>query len=288
MEQGRIIARMSREAVLLFDGDSAGLSAAARGADNLLATDLAIGVVVLPEGHDPDSFVREKGSDELRKLLEAPSDLWEFKLRVFGGETPTVEDKIRLAGEIADSIALIGDDLKRDVYIGEMAARIGVDKIAMFKAVSGRMHRRSRRRESQPENSGDIVSANDRSVLSSMIAYPALARRFMEEAGSKAFGNPTMRTVVDELYHRIVEGLDTSPSGLMSGLKDRSCQELVSAAGMVETDEETATRLVEDTIKTYLKEDIRHKIKELSLKKKQNEKLLKLQEKLRGPDSPQA
>jgi len=298
VEQGRLIARMSREAVLLFDGDSAGLSAAARGADNLLATDLAIGVVVLPEGHDPDSFVREKGSDELRKLLDAPVDLWEFKLRVFGGEAPTVEDRIRLAGEIADSIALIEDDLKRDVYIGEMAARIGVDKIAMFKAVSGRMRRRARRREEQPENSGDIVSANDRSVLSSMIAYPILARRFMEEAGSKAFGNPTVRTVADELFHRIVEGLDTSPSGLMSGLKDRRCQELVSAVGMVETDEDTATRLVEDTIKAYLKDEIRQKIKALNVrikheqdmgqKKQQNEKLLKLQEKLRELDSPKA
>jgi DNA primase len=120
VEQGKTIARMANEVILLFDGDSAGLSAAARGADNLLSTDLTIGVVVLPEGHDPDSFIREKGSEALTTLLNTPQGIWEFKLSVLAKQGITVTERKKLASEIADSLSLIPDDLTRDVHIREL------------------------------------------------------------------------------------------------------------------------------------------------------------------------
>ena len=264
VEQGRIISRMVRDVTLLFDGDSAGLTAAARGADNLLVTDLAVNVAVLPEGHDPDSYVSEYGSENLIDLLDNPDDLWEFKLRVLGKESQTVQEKIKLAGEIADSISLIPSDIKRDLYIYDMSVRIGVDRNSMHKAVYGRIRKRAYRRDSQTPGKTETGTQKERDLLAYIISYPELARHFMEEAGSKPFSDPVFKNVADVLFHRIVEGLDIKPSALMSALTDKQAQEVVAAAAVTVRDEETAAKFIEDNISEYKKNELGNEIAELN------------------------
>jgi DNA primase len=135
-EQARILSRMVRKVILLFDGDPAGYSAAARGADNLLTADLDIGIVPLPEGYDPDSFVREKGAGALQALLDSPVDLWDFKIREVKNGEATPEDLTRIAGEVADSLSLINDDMKREVYTKKMSLALQIEPNTMIKAVA--------------------------------------------------------------------------------------------------------------------------------------------------------
>ena len=264
VEQGRMIARMAREATLLFDGDRAGLSAAARGADNLLATELVIKVVVLPEGHDPDTFVKDRGPDGMNALLDSPVDIWEFKLQVLSGESASVQDRIKLAGEVADSISLMPDDMKRDVYIRDMAARIGVDVNSMHKAVYGRIRRRTYRKQTETPSQKPVGAPNERELIGYIIAFPGLARHFMEEAGAKPFSNPVIKKVAEEVFHRLVEGLDVTPAALMSALDDKSAQELVARVAMMDLDEATASRHIEDNIKRYRKSEIDEEITALN------------------------
>jgi len=262
VEQGRILARMARNVVLLFDGDPAGFAAAARGANNLLSTDLSIGVAILPGGHDPDSFVREHGPDRLRELVDAPMDIWEFKLQALTVDTTDVQDRIKLAGEIADSISLLDDGIKRDLFIREMAPRIGVDVDSMRKAVDGRI--RKGRKASETPVKREVGGRMEREILACILQYPGLARRFMEELGSKPFKTPAVKKTVDELFHRIVEGLDDTPSGLMSALDDREEQELVASVAVMEFKSEKAERFVEDSIRILKERELREEIERLS------------------------
>lgn len=248
-DQGRIISRQARSVTLLFDGDRAGLSAAARGADTLLATDLAISVCVLPEGHDPDSYVRANGPDALREYLERSMDIWEFKLLALSGETVKTEDRIRLAGEIADSIALIPDEIKREVYIKEMALKLDVDRNDLQKAVMGRIRRKTIRGESGAASekiTGEIVDKTG--LLAAILKYPDFARAFMQEAGSKPFTHPAMRRVAEEIFRRMVEGMDVSPSALMNALDDPLSQQVIAAASVIDLDEKTAAKYIADNL----------------------------------------
>jgi len=263
VEQGRIIARMARGVTLLFDGDSAGIAAAVRGADNLLPTGLDIGIVVLPEGHDPDSYVREHGGEALGNLLEDAVDLWEFKLGFLGKNAASVQDRYRLAGEIADSISLIPDEMKRDLYIKELSPRIGVDVNSMYKAVYGRIKRRARAGRADSPGETSRGTSNERMLLGHIMAFPGLARRFMEEAGSRPFTTPLMKKVADEVFHRLVEGLEISPSALIGSLDDRDAQELVAELAAMKVDEETASRFIEDNIRKHKKNEMRAEIGEL-------------------------
>ncbi len=273
VEQGRIIARMARDVVLLFDGDRAGLSAAARGADNLLTTDLGITIAVLPEGHDPDSYVGEAGVEALKAVIDDAIDLWEFKLQNLSSGTMNIQERHKLAGEVADSIALIQDDLKRDLYIREMAGRVGVDFNSMEKAVNGRLRRRTARDGRDTPKKEPVGTRNERDLLAYIIQYPNLARHFMEEAGARPFETPVFKTVAEELFHRLVEGLDSSPSSLISGLESSDAKELVAELAMMYSNEETASTLIEDNILKFKRDELQHEIENLSarFKDEQNE-----------------
>lgn len=265
LEQGRLIARQARSVTLLFDGDRAGLSAAARGADTLLATDLAISVCVLPEGHDPDSYVRTQGADALGEYLEHPMGIWEFKLLALSGETVGPEDRIRLAGEIADSISLIPDELKREVYIREMALKLDVDRNDLQKAVIGRVRRKTMRRESGAASkklTGEIVDKTG--LLAAILRYPDFARAFMQEAGSKPFTHPAMRRVAEEMFRRMVEGMDVSPTALMNALDDPQAQQVIVAASVIELDEKTAAKYIADNLRSHIISELRAEHGELS------------------------
>ncbi len=264
LEQGKMINRLAHNVTLLFDGDSAGMTAAARGADNLLATDLSIGVAVLPEGHDPDSYVREKGAESLREFIGNPMGVWEFKLKVLGGDTVNAADRIKLAGEIADSISLIPDELKREVYIRDMSEKISIDINAMRKAVNGRIRRRKYRPDTGVRETRDLGTSGERELLACIIQYPGFTRSFMEKAGSKPFTNAVIKSIADEIFHRTVEGLDISPSALMSGITDRTAQELIASAAMVTIDEKTADKCIGDNLRRFRIRELREERAEIS------------------------
>jgi len=62
-EQSKLLSRFTKKAVINYDGDSAGIKAARRAIEQLLPQDFDVKVLVLPDGKDPDDFVRENGTD---------------------------------------------------------------------------------------------------------------------------------------------------------------------------------------------------------------------------------
>ncbi|WPP51394.1 DNA primase [Catalinimonas niigatensis] len=138
-EQIRLIARYTKNVTVLFDGDPAGLKASFRGIDMILEGGLNVKAVVLPEGEDPDSYVRKlggrhSGGSQFREFLqEKQQDFISFKTAVYQEETE--RDPIRRAEvirEIVQSISKIPDPIQRQVYIKETSVKLGMDESTLF------------------------------------------------------------------------------------------------------------------------------------------------------------
>ncbi len=82
-EQVQLISRYSKKLTLVYDADSAGSNATLRGMDIAFAQDLDVSIVELPEGEDPDSFVRKSGGKEFRTLLGQSMSFIDFKAKQF-------------------------------------------------------------------------------------------------------------------------------------------------------------------------------------------------------------
>ena len=90
-QHARMLKRYAEEVVLMFDADAAGQNAVVRSAEPLWEAGLVIRVAVLPQGHDPDSFVKEMGAEKLKNLItKAPSFFVYLLERLSEQHDPTI------------------------------------------------------------------------------------------------------------------------------------------------------------------------------------------------------
>ena len=126
--QLQLIKRNTNNLKILYDGDSAGIKAALRGLDLALEQNLNVKICLLPDGHDPDSYVQEFSGEELTQYIEANSkDFILLKTELLLEETKN--DPAKRTGLIKDivaSIAKIPDPIKRSVYLRECSALLEV------------------------------------------------------------------------------------------------------------------------------------------------------------------
>jgi len=134
VEQVRLIKRFTDNVTIIYDGDSAGIHAALRGIGLVLEGGLNVKVVLLPDGDDPDSFSRKHTRDEVLEFIRAnEQDFIGFKTKLLLDEAG--RDPIKRAGlinDIADTIALIPDPVKRSVYVPFAARQLEIDEQLLF------------------------------------------------------------------------------------------------------------------------------------------------------------
>jgi len=132
-EQANLISRYTKEIVLMLDADTAGQKAVKRASELLENTGLNVRVVVIPDGKDPDEFIKKSGPERFRALLEgAVSDI-EYKLLMAatGINLDSDDGRLNYLSKAAEVIAASDDVMTRDVYIGRLCEKYGVSRTAL-------------------------------------------------------------------------------------------------------------------------------------------------------------
>lgn len=124
-EQLRLVKRFTEEVTLFFDGDEAGGTAAARSVPLFLAEQITGKVAVLPAGHDPDTYVREKGLAALNQLLDTAENLPEFVLGRWVQQYGLgLDGKRRIVEELKPLLAAAVSPLQRAVFLSHFAKEL--------------------------------------------------------------------------------------------------------------------------------------------------------------------
>lgn len=156
-EQANLISRYTKEIVLMLDADAAGQKAIKRASSILENSGLSVKVVVIPDGKDPDEYIRKNGADRFRGLLNgAVSDI-EYKLLTAANGISLESDdgKIKYLGLAAEIIAGTDDVMTRDIYIGRLSEKYGVSRTALTSRVDDL--RKKNRRIKQKQEIGNII-----------------------------------------------------------------------------------------------------------------------------------
>ena len=123
-EQAKVLRRYTTDAVLIYDGDEAGINAARRALRVFVDAGLKPRVVCLPSGHDPDSFVRENGADAMQKVVDGAWSVTEFVLRT----APDGTDRESNIRSLIEVYALIDDPIYRRLQIQEGSESLRFDE----------------------------------------------------------------------------------------------------------------------------------------------------------------
>ena len=127
-EQVQLLSRYTKNVVLLFDADTAGIKASMRSIELLLRRDLEIKIASFPEGEDPDSYVNKFGKESFEDLIKRAQNFVEYETAYYEAqgmfsEPSKMAEAIR---ELVKPIALINDELKRSLLIKSIAQKFNL------------------------------------------------------------------------------------------------------------------------------------------------------------------
>ena len=202
-QQLKLLKRYAEECVLLFDGDTAGIKAAMRSVPLFLGEEMAGKVALLPEGHDPDTFVREKGLSALEELLARAMPLPEFTLQQLVEEHGlTLDGKGRIIKELQPLIGAARSPLQRSVMLSHFSETIGVSVADLGAAMKPAPPKTSNppppdepiRVQPKPEQLRPLTQSQKR-IVTHLILYPE-SLPVLEEGGARGCLGGTVGEVI--------------------------------------------------------------------------------------------
>ena len=135
--QIRLVKRFTKNITIIYDGDSAGIKASLRGIDLVLAEEMIVKVVSLPETEDPDSFAKSHTTEELTEYIKANEiDFIKFKTNLLLQDAKN--DPVRraqLVNDVIVSISVIPNQILRSEYIKETATLLSVKEETLYSEI---------------------------------------------------------------------------------------------------------------------------------------------------------
>ncbi len=224
----------AREAVIVFDSDEAGKAAVLKSLPVFSNEGLPARAVVLPDGHDPDSFVNANGLESFLELLDQAAPILDFYLEQKLTQTGLdMEGKVRVLEEIFPALSDLRTGTQRSLYVRRLSERIGVNEEVVWSELSVFMKRHSEKRLKSSMRDRLIdpkakkISMSDLQLLNLLIHYPQTIPRLMEHECRTLLSDPVVLKIVDTIFHGYRQNGLFSHEELMENLhSEAACEQL--------------------------------------------------------------
>lgn len=130
-DQVYLLNRFSKNAVMLYDGDAAGIKAAIRGGLACISKGMQVKIAIFPPGEDPDSFILAKGKEATQALIDQASDIISFMAASEQIQSP-VKERIE---QILDALRLLQDPIQRELSVKEVSEAFGISQNALLSSL---------------------------------------------------------------------------------------------------------------------------------------------------------
>lgn len=276
-DQAKLLSRYTKEIVLIMDSDAAGQKAARRAGEILQNTGLEIRVVVLPDGKDPDEYIKKQGAARFRALLDGAVSEIEYKLltAVEGIDTSSSDGKLQYLSRAAVIIAESSDVMTRDLYIGKLSDKYGVSRTALESKINDIRKQKFKQREKRefdeilhPKFSKTDVNpekrmypaavAAEETVIAILLQHPDFYETACERLKSHDMISVINRRIYKSLCECIAEGRHPDLSYFGEMLNQAEMGYLASLANS-EKGDKNALIVLKDSIKVILDEGVRIK-----------------------------
>ena len=226
-EQMQLIARYADRINLIFDADGAGQKATRRAIENLRRTGLDVRVVTIPDGKDPDEFIKKNGAAAFKLLLDRAANAVEHRLLEIGRghNLATSEGKLAYYNEAAALLATLESPVERELYAGRLSELLSVSKEAILQEIARARRKKERqavkqqlpniirqeRREMQSVNPDAVTypraAAAEENLLGILILHPNFIRQVREVLPPEQMMTAFNRGLYQQILDRDRQGL---------------------------------------------------------------------------------
>jgi DNA primase len=271
-QQAGALRKLTKNVFLLYDSDKAGLQATFRSGDELLRQGASVRVVTLPEGEDPDTFVKANGAAALTARMRDAIDVFERKIQLLerAGMFAELHKKRRALDRLLPTIRAASDQIMRDLYLARASEASGVAREVLERELTGRVTPRVAangtaggaaprispaarvRRGDRRAQHGERGASAERELIRAMLVNRARVVQIAEKVGGESFRSPTYR----EIYRALVAlGPDATIEEISANLGEDAIDavQAILAEGAVQIDQE---RTINDSLATLRARDL--------------------------------
>jgi DNA primase len=249
-EQGRLIKRYVPECIVVFDGDAAGTKAALRAIGILTSAGLTVRAMALPDGNDPDDYIKAHGADAFREMADDAPDFITFYVRMKADQTNTIEGRTVVARELFEIVAEFEDGIRRDEYIKQLADGLGLEAHSCLSEFAKFLEERANRRvwqTDEPESASVDLCREDRDFVAILMGDEALLHKAKEELSKLDLGEGPLRDVLNALFS----------GGGISVLETEAGKLLFASSANVELDVKRPNDVVDERIVSCKRDTLR-------------------------------
>jgi DNA primase len=267
-QQARLLKRFTANVFILYDGDNAGLAAARRAIDVLLAAGAAPKVIVLPGTEDPDSFVRARGGEAVWKLRnENALTPVEFQLRLATRNKKAMAEATR---ELVASAALITSPVEQDVFLQDVAGKTGVSLDALRRELT-RVPKTSLERRPSTARTPWPPAGPLTEIARVLVRRPELRGDIFEIWTPTDIADEKLSSLFQTLREEWQSGADNAPETLLDRFPESPVQEFLADCLFEEpegdatdtTRRETDLRMALDCLRSLEATGLREQLVEL-------------------------
>ena len=307
-----IISRYAEEVVIIYDADTAGVKATLRGLDLLIGSGLKVKVVALPQGTDPDDFLRSQGPEKFQREISGSLSLVDYRIKLVSQNTDlsNSEGKVAVVEEVLPTIARIKNLVEQKEEIKKLSRLISVDEETLLLEL-GRINRKTYHweqpsykeeltRDFRDPTSQEGVLKAEKGLVQVMLNFPEEIETIKVEVVPEDFLMSDLSRIVKVIYELYDKKKSINPAIIMDRIYGQDLQfsarinQVIASLAIEEKKTEfspgTVNALI-DRIKMHKPEEEYRKIGEevatlidkgLPVERKKIEKFQRLTKQLKG------
>lgn len=307
-----IISRYAEEVVIIYDADTAGVKATLRGLDLLIGSGLKVKVVALPQGTDPDDFLRSQGAEKFQREISRSLSLVDYRIKLVSQNTDlsNSEGKVAVVEEVLPTIARIKNLVEQKEEIKKLSRLISVDEETLLLEL-GRINRKTYQweqpsykeeltRDFRDPTSQEGVLKAEKGLVQVMLNFPEEIETIKVEVVPEDFLISDLSRIVKVIYELYDKKKSINPAIIMDRIYGQDLQfsarinQVIASLAIEEKKAEfspgTVNALI-DRIKMHKPEEEYRKIGEevatlidkgLPVERKKIEKFQRLTKQLKG------
>ncbi|OGW81466.1 MAG: DNA primase [Omnitrophica bacterium RIFCSPLOWO2_12_FULL_44_17] len=238
-----VLKRYADEAIVIYDGDRAGEEAALRGLEVFLEGEMNVKVLRMPEGDDPDSFIRTNGKEAMAELIQKSQDIFDFKMDSLSKRFNRTDSLglMKITRSFFETFLKMKSPVLLDRYMKKLAFQLGIQEAALRKEFET-MSRRVEKPDSYGQNKTSQTGAKksvraipklnpeeqpgEILLLSLLLQYPPYVDPFRKRFPGHTFANEKNKKILQTLEELIERNnqYDFPPAMILNRFAEENMQ----------------------------------------------------------------
>ncbi|PTA85414.1 DNA primase [Bacillus sp. Nf3] len=291
-EHVKLLRRNVEEIILCYDSDTAGYEATMKASDLLGKRGCKVRVAMIPDGLDPDDYIRKYGGEKFRNdIIDASVTLMTFKMNFFrrGKNLSDEGDRLTYMKQVLREISRLKGSLEQEIYMKQLAGEFSIsldslkEQLELFEK-----QQRQETKSTQEENGLEKRRAHlstqvrrkrlrpayenaERMLLAHMLKSDDVIRKVLDRIGIE-FNIDSHRALATYIYALYEEGKEPTPQHLMNRIEDDVMNQLLTDILMIQVGDELSEAELSDYVKKVLNHRNLSMIKEKELERAEAER----------------